>query len=463
MAITLRVKSNYGGNLVSQKYQPIETPVLEDTDQSDCLELVNDRIDALRDAGKLPRALDFYTNGTSAAILLAEDNVASLPPLVVISSNRSDWIASGFARGADLLQDLGQTHFANVSDLQAFNARTRQNPSGQTVPDTRPVPAWYYPGRVNDANRRIYVIVHVLEYPKYWKVLHTVPNLHVIGWSFHNDSGWLLGGNYPYVGFGASRYAAIEFCKWLRRSSNNRWNYAWLVDDNVYHLNAFRGLAAAEGAMLARGFIGMGFGSETATDTTDSIIADRQAHRRLLGSPGGDYLNSVFRKDRVLQQAVLWNIDWLDQNNLNFSPYFIASAEDTSLTNYLDIKGHAFGITTESTILKQTNSYFDSDEKGKVLNSIRYNYERWYAISEGTKSVINQGAAATPVSLKDFIVNSVFPVSQIASQAGNAEARNRAICQAAESIIAVGVKKAGFTPDKLFQPNGNNQQVTNIT
>lgn len=463
MAIQLSVKSNYGGSLVSQKYQPVETPALLATDKDDCLELVNDRIDVLRDAGKLPRALDFYTSGTSAAILLAEDNIASQPPLVVISSNRSQWIAAGFARATDRLLELNLINFTDVSDLRALDPRTVPNPHGAPLPDHRPVPAWYHPRRVNDVNRRIYIMVHVLEYPKYLAALQAIPNLHVIGWSFHNEAGWLLGGDYPYVGFGASRYAAIEFCKWLRRGSNNRWNYAWLVDDNVYYLNAFRGLAAAEAAALARGYIGLGFGSETATDTTDAILEDRRKQRRFSGNPGGNYTGSAFRKDRVLQQAVLWNIDWLDRNNLNFSPYFIASAEDTSITNYLDVNGHAFGITTESTILKQTNSYFDDDKKGKALNSIRYNYERWYAITEGTKSVINKDGDATPVLLKDLIVNSVFPASLIAAQVGNAEARNRAICQVVESITAAAVKKAGFTPAKLFQPNGNNPQVITVT
>lgn len=463
MAINLRVKSNYGGPLVSQKYQPIETPVLGAIDRNDCLELVNDRIDVLRDAGKLPRQLDFFTTGNWATLLATEGIVGSQPPLVVISSNRSDWLASAFARGADRLQDLGLANFTDVSDLRAFDARNWINPQGQSVPDTRPVPPWYYPGRVNDANRRIYIMVHALEYEKYRNLLQTAPNIHVIGWSFHNAPGALQAGDYPYVGFGASRYAAVEFCKRLRRDSNLRWNYAWLVDDNVYHLNAFRGLAAAEAVMLARGFRGMGFGSETATDTTSSIIADRQANRRLRGNPGGNYLNSAFRTDRVLQQAVLWDIGWLDLQNLNFSPYFIASAEDTSITNYLDFNHHAFGITTESTILKQTNTHYDTDKRGQVLNRIRYNYERWYAITEGTKQVVNQGGVATPVALKALIVNSMFPVSQIPLQAGNAEVCNRAICQAAESIMAVGVKTAGCTPANLFQPNGNNQQVTNVT
>jgi len=456
MAISLKVKSNYGGNLVSQKYQPVETPTLEVADKDDCLALANERINVLSEFCKLPRVLDFFTGGTAAAILNAEDNATSLPPLVVISSNRSSWIASGFARGADRLIELGLTDFTDVTDLRALDARPG--------PDARPIPAWYYPPRVNSTDRRIYVMVHVLEYKKYRKALGAVPNLHVIGWSFHADgSDWWLSGDYPYVGFGASRYAAIEFCKWLRRNSNQRWNYAWLVDDNVYYLNSFRGLAQAEAAMLARGYVGLGFGSETATDTTDAILDDRKAKRRFVSNPGGTYAGSTFRKDRVLQQAVLWNIDWLDQHNLNFSPYFIASAEDTSITNYLDTHGHAFGITTESTILKQTNSYFDDDKLGKTLNSIRYNYERWYAITEGARGVINKEGAATPVPLKDLIVNSVFPVSQIKDQATKNEARNRAICQATESILAVGVKHDGFTPDQLFQPNGNQQQVTSIT
>lgn len=455
MAITLRVKNNYGGNLVSQKYQPVETPSLAGSDQSDCLALVNGRIDVLRDTGKVPRALDFSTGGGWDGICAAENNADSLPPLLVISSNRSAWIASGFARGQAMLDQLGVDHFTNISDLRAFN-----RPYSEST--ERPVPAWYFPPRVNDANRRVYVIVHELEYGKYRDALNDVDNLHVIGWSFRNDDGWQEGGDYPYVGFGASRYAAIEFAKRLRRDSGNRWNCAWLVDDNVYHLNSFKGLQAAEAAIAARSYVGLGFGSETATDTSDGI-ATKLKGNKLLGQQPGTYPAGAFRKDRVLQQAVLWDIDWLDRNNLNFSPYFIASAEDTSITNYLLANKFAFGIATEATILKQTTTGYDNDEGAELLGRIRYNYERWYAITEGLHQVVDQDGVATPQALKTFIVNKVFPASVMAAQAGNAEVRNRAICQAVESIMAVAVKLAGATPSHLFKPNDNAQQVTNVT
>ncbi|QXH58924.1 hypothetical protein [Pseudomonas maumuensis] len=457
MAITLRVKNNYGGNLVSQKYQPVETPALASGDKDDCQALVNGRIDVLRDTGKVPRALDFSTGGGWGAICAAENNAASLPPLLVISSNRSAWIASGFARGQALLEQLEIGHFSNISDPQAF-----ARPNVESKDNERPVPAWYFPPRVNDVNRRVYVIVHELEYGKYRDALNSVTNLHVIGWSFRNDAGWQDGGDYPYVGFGASRYAAIEFAKRLRRDCANRWNRAWLVDDNVYHLNSFKGLQAAEAASAALGLVGLGFGSETATDTSDGIAAKFKG-KKLLGQQPGTYAAAAFRKDRVLQQAVLWDIDWLDRNNLNFSPYFIASAEDTSITNYLLANKFAFGIATETTILKQTTTGYDNDEGAELLGRIRYNYERWYAITEGLQQVVDQNGAATPQALKTFIVDKVFPASVMAAQVGNAEVRNRAICQAVESIMAVGVKLAGATPSRLFKPNDNAQQVTNVT
>lgn len=183
----------------------------------------------------------------------------------------------------------------------------------------------------------------------------------------------------------------------------------------------------------------------------------------MLGQQPGTYAAAAFRKDRVLQQAVLWDIDWLDRNNLNFSPYFIASAEDTSITNYLLANKFAFGIATETTILKQTTTGYDNDEGAELLGRIRYNYERWYAITEGLQQVVDQNGAATPQALKTFIVDKVFPASVMAAQVGNAEVRNRAICQAVESIMAVGVKLAGATPSRLFKPNDNAQQVTNVT
>ncbi len=365
MAIELSVKSNYGGNLVSQKYQPVETPVLQAADKNDCLAFANARIEKLSSVGKLPRTLDFFIGEHLQAILAAEELQDSKPPLVVISSNRSSWIADGFARAAGLLEDLNLQDFTDVSDVRALAPRKWTNPGGHYENDPRPVPAWYHPKRVNDANRRVYVVVHYLEYGKYLRALSGVPNLYVIGWSFHNEPGWLAAEQYPYLGFGASRYAAIEFCKWLRVQSRKRWDFAWLVDDNLYYVNAFRGLVAAEAAMLARGYVGLSFGCATATDPTDGIFAKLKANK-ITGNPGGDYKNSKFTQDGVLQQAVLWNIAWLDQHHLNFSPYFLSSAEDTSLTNYLSFNKHTFGITTETTILKQEGAKIDDDDRGKI-------------------------------------------------------------------------------------------------
>jgi hypothetical protein len=72
---------------------------------------------------------------------------------------------------------------------------------------------------------------------------------------------------------------------------------------------------------------------------------------------------------------------------------------------------------------------------------------------------INKEGVATPVELGNFIVNAVFPKSQMPARATDAEYVNRAVCQAVESIMATAVKKAGFSPATLFQPNGNNPQT----
>jgi hypothetical protein len=55
----------------------------------------------------------------------------------------------------------------------------------------------------------------------------------------------------PFVGFGASRFAAIEFCKTLRTNVTDLgkvWDYAWLIDDNVVALENFAGLEKVEAA-----------------------------------------------------------------------------------------------------------------------------------------------------------------------------------------------------------------------
>jgi hypothetical protein len=453
MPIIVTANLNYGGNLVNQKYQPIELPALRPEDQHECLEFCNDRINILAEYHRFPSTLNFFTEGQWDNIRKVEDNADSKPPILVFSSNRANWIADGFNRGRAILQDLGLEHFDDVNDLNALNSLEG---------DLRPVPGWYYPRRVNENNRRTYIVVHGFEFQKYRKLLSSIDNMHVIGWSFPMSPEEFLAGTYPYVGFGASRYAALEFCKVLRRTAHAPWDYAWLVDDNVYYLNAFRGLASAEAAIQARNYVGLGFGSETATDTTNAIWQDRAGNARFVADAAGDYNAGDFRQDRILQQAVLWNIDWLDRNHLNYSPYFIASAEDTSITNYFRRNRHAFGVTTASTILKETVTYHDDDVYSKRVNLARNYYQRWYASTESAKEIINS-AVDQPSRLGDFICDHVLSNPYFAEQRRDLATRHRAVCQASEVIMANAILQNGFTTDQLFKPNGDQPQNTRVT
>ena len=179
---------------------------------------------------------------------------------MVISSNRADWIKFGIDTAAVKLGALGADTFDNVSDLRALDVAGLHTDVKNGVKRNASPPI-YCPQRLGAApHRNVYIVVHMSEYRKYKNVLEDT-GITVVGWEFVLPQVRPAGRGWA-VGFGASRFAAIEFCKQLKTPAPPPappagpvapWNYAWLFDDNVVALTNFAGLARVEAAMAGPG------------------------------------------------------------------------------------------------------------------------------------------------------------------------------------------------------------------
>src|SRR5688572_20085061 len=103
MPIPVQNNTSYGGVLVNQKYAPFAVNALAiDNDLQNAYQaLFQGRIDLLNGQGLMPRQLNLYAADWQA-VRDAEAAQASLPPIVVISSNRSAWIAAGYDTAENL-------------------------------------------------------------------------------------------------------------------------------------------------------------------------------------------------------------------------------------------------------------------------------------------------------------------------------------------------------------------------
>jgi hypothetical protein len=236
MPITTDKNTSYGPPFVNTKYSPLMNIEYVNDNRALHSWILTNRSNLFAQRNLLPGALRLATANWNG-IIVAE--AGHLPPLVVISSCRSGWIADGVAAATAQLTALGQAHFASVTDLNALTAYG----ADQTCS-----PPIYCPARLGpNPNRNVYIVVHITEYETYVAAL-AGSGMTVIGWVFaaplNQHDIWL-------AGFGASRFAAIEFCKTLRTAATPQsgaapWNYAWLFDDNVVALNNLPGLANIE-------------------------------------------------------------------------------------------------------------------------------------------------------------------------------------------------------------------------
>lgn len=437
MAITTDKNTRYGPPLVSQKYAPLEDIKYVKGDKAYYSALLTNRRNLLVSQNILPRPLTLVTRDWDD-VIAAE--TGHLPPLVVISSNRSQWIAQGINAGELQLQALGLHEFAGPTDLRALTAS-----SSQTVS-----PPLYSPSRTG-GNRNVYIVVHNSEYSTYRKALESL-KVTVIGWRFKAPKGGFR--DHMLAGFGPSRYAALQFCKELRTAAANAWDYAWLLDDNVVALTNFPGYGPVEGAMAGEPVrVCAGFRGGT---KAESSLANRTWARAKVGGAVPPLPAST--PPGIVQQAALWNVAYLTTKHLNFGLIYIASAEDLSIVNYFDQQKipyffyNGIGVTKELTL-----TYDNSAGAQVVMQARQANAKRFADAEAGGPAAAaalpppvqvrpSDGADGDVQTLASFVVNHVLPNSPMSASVGNAIVENDAKCQGVEQITC-GAISAGFVTD----------------
>ncbi|MEU4602554.1 hypothetical protein AB0F43_06215 [Kribbella sp. NPDC023972] len=459
MPITTDKNTAYGPPLVNQKYAPLANINFNVADRPIYTGMLNNRATLLRSAGMLGQGLRLATTPSWAAITAAE--AGHLAPLVVVSSNRAGWIRRGIDAAATQLGSLGIAAFANASDLRALTDLTHQNIS----------PPLYTPSRIG-ANRNVYVVVHMSEYPFYKTSLNGT-GITPVGWEFQRAGGPR---NVSLVGFGAARFAAMEFCKRLRRlaaaaAGAAPWDFAWLIDDNVVALSGFAGFAAVEAAIgpadACAGFHG-GTSADPAAATRAWAVQEVNA-----GRGGAAATLPASAPPGIVQQAALWNVRYFDQNFLNFGPAYISSAEDLSITNYFNTQAIPYLYYNGIGVLKEEPKYDDRGGAQKV-NKARRDLAAWVTAAESTDPPM--GAPPPPImvqpfnaadgvaqTLSRFVVDRVLPnAAAMNGQAANAAVQNLAKCQAVEQLTCGGINQGFANAAALratFVINGNNLQV----
>jgi hypothetical protein len=328
MTVGASHNANYNvSTLTTQKYQPLADITLTE-DGATYAKLITNRLDQLAQQALLPQPLEFVTSTDRRTVIAQE--AGRLPPLVVISASRSQWIAKSLATAAN----MNVADFGNIGNLDALT---------QAPADAVP-PVVYSPKR-RGPNRNLYVVVHMSQYTPY-RLAIAGPDVVVVGWQFHQSPG----ASQALTGFGASRYAAIEFCKLLKRQGAP-WNFAWLLDDNVVALTKIADFRAAE-AVAKPTVVAVGFKGATKIKTADGVrkIANEEQQRRR-GRPAAA-LGPGDAGGGIMQQAVLWNIQYLDDTRMNFSPIYVTSAEDVSISYYLKSTGKTFLFYSDVEVIK---------------------------------------------------------------------------------------------------------------
>ncbi len=318
MPITANLNANYlNSNLVNQKYQPLQNITFVGED--DCIgPLVTQRKEVMNHLNISTSPLIFI-GAELTTVCDTEGQEGMLPPLAVISSNRSGWIRETYDNGIGILN--GKTNFIDVNDKAALVAG--------------PVP-FYCPYRLSAAetgHRNVYIFVFASEYNIYAKALAGT-NMKVVGWKFGTNKNKE---NPECVGFGASRYAAIEFFRNIYRINSEKEDMpvktgqVWLIDDNTVYINNFPGFANVESVMTEKGYIGIGFKGGTTGEPASYFSGDGFQKAAFNAATR---INLEYTP--ILQQAVLWNIAALTTNDMNFSPLFFSSGEDGSFTRYIN-------------------------------------------------------------------------------------------------------------------------------
>lgn len=382
---------NYGGSLINQKYSPLQNITITNDQRGYCNKIFNDRIKTLLDNGVFPETLKLYARWRPIPPKLPKDQT---PPMVVISSQRASWL-----KGLFLNMQQRKKPLRNYNNPNTFA--------------NGPVP-WYAPRR---SGRHLYILVHHSEYDDYEKNLKPFPNMTVVGYKY-GENVQTLGG------FGASRFAALAMAMELG------YEKAWLVDDNVVHINGFPNTLTDVEKDLRDNIWAIGFGAATENYDLGTFFEG------IKFSENYDFENA---KPGLLQQVVLWNLNLLRANSFNISPYFSTSNEDVSSSNYLQKKGLEQRIVTTCSIIK-LGCTAEKIEK-PFPNPFNYTALLFY---EKEKDVLIKDGNT---KLSDYIKEVVIPHSQEPNNISPEITGVRAI----EQILSEAVKK-DWQPAKIFDP-----------
>jgi hypothetical protein len=481
MAISAGKNGNYGGSLVTQKYSPLHNVTYSGNYAAECGALLNNRRLQLLNANVFPKQPLILVTDWDA---LSGDEGGKDPPLVVISSNRSKWIA----KGAQLAIDQAKLRdYSGSNDLNALMGEVAKQVQS---------PPLYAPRRV-DGDRRVYIVVHLHEYHQY-KTALADSGMTVIGWSFRRPKTAPA----PLTGFGASRYAAIEFCKYLRKTIEKEWDYAWLLDDNVVGMSKFPGFAAVETAMkdatpepdatpdpdATPGPVCSAFAGGTKAELFETIVGWASAEVNAYPSRAKPTtLPAPETPGLIIQQAALWNIKYLTDHKLNFAPLFILSGEDISLTNYFNAtmpSKPANPKPTEKvlipekppidyiyyggmTVWKEEVKYHDESRGSKLVAQARDELASWFAAEEA-KVRTPPGTLPPPVQLESKETR--YPGVQTLSEfirkwftdakaderprdvaGADLKVQDKAKCQAVEQISHGAIKTDSLDPEVVYR------------
>jgi hypothetical protein len=423
MTLTAKNNKQYGGDLINQKYAPLQniTDPADEADETFLVKLFNRRVTALSAANAFPKTLTLLCRAWPVP------NVDE-PPMVVISSNRAEWIERLFKNGT---KKNTAAEFTGYDDTTSF---------------AEDAVAWYDPLR---SGRLLFIVVHHVEYMHYRELFAPYANVYVVGWRFPARTRRVR----P-AGFGASRFAALELVK------NLGYHKAWMVDDNVINVNGFpNGLETIEALMTADTF-GIGFKAATKNMTPADLYGDEA---KVNFTP----IDFDFEKQTagLLQQVVLWNLDKLREENLNTSPYFVTSNEDVSLSNYLQKKKKTEKVITALSIIKLATAPDKSNtgaaELGKIKSAL---LEFLFHLEKHTQIKIDGAASA---DLGTVVKNTILPKSEHCPPAPTtetaeakaarlaplaslvADTQSKAIEQVLANFIDINVSKV---PVKIFNP-----------
>jgi hypothetical protein len=343
MPITATVNAQYDPTgPVSQKYTPLDgrqnipNTLTVGNNDNIVTQLIGFRQQMFRNLTRAtapPNAAPYnvsikYWGQNITNVLTEEKNKAnaaqtSVPPIAVISSNRSGWIRDRCIAGSTWRMQNPQVALTGISDGIILNV-----PPGGA--GSVPIYAPYRIGTINNQERGVYIFVHRSEYQTYRNNLNNIAGIKVIGWDFPALANGEAVGSTDMFGFGISRYAAMEFFKHLHIDSDaaNVCNKIWMIDDNVVYLTGRQNLGYFEQQMPdANPPYGISFMGDN---------APAQAYANPYPNPNNPlpFNWNPNNNPVLLQQMMLWNVAYLVNNSYDFSPYFITAGEDISFTRY---------------------------------------------------------------------------------------------------------------------------------